>query len=1098
MPGLKLYTSNRLEILVERLAQIVREPPASALQPEVVVIQSRGMERWISMALANHNGICANMSFPFPNAFLQKIFQQLAPDLPTDSPFDPAILTFRIMKTLPSLLDQPEFRSLKTYLTNDDRQIKLYQLSDKIADMFDQYLVFRPELIFRWEAGKNGDMPDNFWQAALWRALVKGKKTLHRAYLQKTLLARMTDLPADQIDIPAQVSVFGVSYLPPYHLQAFVAISRITKVNFFLLNPCREYWADIYSDREIRRWVKRFAIGEGRMDDFHLEKGNSLLSSMSKLGRDFFALIGEYDCEIDERFEDVPCSDMLSCIQSDILNLNERNSSRYTQPEAGSDPLTTLMPSPVASRKCLTDDTSIQIYSCHSPIRELEVLHDHLLAMFSEDTALIPKDVIVMAPDIESYAPFIDAVFGTQLDNALSIPYSIADRGTAKKSPVFLGFMALLDLKNKRFGANQILILLQLPGVKERHGITSFDLDIIERWVRDLNIRWGRDAADRREIGLPEFSANTWRAGLDRILMGLAMPGYDKHMFSDILPYDHIEGGDTQILGKFLHFLEHVFQWATDLEQPRALRAWQATLIDLLEQFFHLGENTEQEVQLLRNTLEHFGQMEKLAGYDENIELEVVRANLVNRLERMHHGSGFIAGGVTFCAMVPMRCIPFKVVCLIGMDNDAFPRDTKPLEFDLIRRHPRPGDRSRRKDDKYLFLEAMISARRKFYISYVGQSIQDNTPIPPAVPVSELIDYIKQGFGLSEENIVTRHPLQAFSPDYYRSDESKLFSYSKENLTAIRSMGKRKAPAAFISKPLSKPSKEWKNLQIEQLCRFFSHPAKFFLQNRLGLYRKEGTPVFEDKENFNLDALSRYRISQDLLKTRSNEMNMGEYFEVQSATGELPQGSLGRILYHELDRETEAFAKRLEIEVQNMHPSRQEFDLQLSDFRLCGELSDLYPAGRVQIRFARRKARDLLTTWINHLVLNIDRELGLSPLTTLVCRDSITRFEAVENPANILKDLLGYFWEGLTVPIHFLPETSCEFVKLIHNGGKTVTEALNRVRNMWFGSEFHRGESQDPYYRLCFDRADPLDDRFRELSQKIFSQLFKHTEEIIT
>jgi exodeoxyribonuclease V gamma subunit len=179
------------------------------------------------------------------------------------------------------------------------------------------------------------------------------------------------------------------------------------------------------------------------------------------------------------------------------------------------------------------------------------------------------------------------------------------------------------------------------------------------------------------------------------------------------------------------------------------------------------------------------------------VEIEVVKSCLENLLEHVNFGHGFISSGVTFCAMLPMRSIPFKVVCLVGMNMDAFPRESKILGFDLMAKNPRIGDRSRRNDDKYLFLEALISARNKLYISYVGQSIRDNTRISPSVLVSELIDYIKEGFGLSEDEIVTFHRLQAFSSEYFNTD-SKLFSYSNENFAASFSRRFQSGPSGKI------------------------------------------------------------------------------------------------------------------------------------------------------------------------------------------------------------------------------------------------------------------------------------------------------------
>ena len=324
MPNLNIYLSNRLEILVEQLAQIIRTPLSSPLVPEIILIQSRGMERWISLELANHTGICANFHFPFPNAFLQEIFKRFISDLPQPSPWDPERLTFTIMNVLPACLDQSGFENLKSYLKEDPNHLKLFQLSEKIALTFDQYMVFRPELLFNWEAHDKTDDPDYIWQATLWRRLLKINGPKHRARLHHDLHEMLAGGSIETAQLPERISVFGISYLPPFHLETLTAISRYTPVNFFLLNPCREYWTDIVSQKTQQRIRRNYPDTEELSEELHFEEGNRLLASMGRLGRDFFQLLNDLGGEFHEMFAEPSCHDMLSCIQSDILTLKNR------------------------------------------------------------------------------------------------------------------------------------------------------------------------------------------------------------------------------------------------------------------------------------------------------------------------------------------------------------------------------------------------------------------------------------------------------------------------------------------------------------------------------------------------------------------------------------------------------------------------------------------------------------------------------------------------------------------------------------------------------------------------------------------------------
>ncbi|MGD9230446.1 MAG: exodeoxyribonuclease V subunit gamma [Desulfobacterales bacterium] len=1090
MQGLAIYTSNHMEILAQQLARMVREPLPSPLVPEIIVVQSRGMERWVSMEIARHNSICANCSFLFPNLFLQEIAKTIIPDLPEDSPFDPVAMTFKIMNVLQSSIHLPGYESLKRYMVDDKNGMKRFQISQKIADLFDQYLVFRPEMIFRWEKGK-----EDHWQAQLWREISSGTKSLHRARMRKTLLQKIKKQPHEIKNLPDRISIFGISYLPPFHLEAFIEISRLSQVNLFLMNPCREYWAEIVSPRQIKEIQKKYITSTGITEELYLEEGNRFLASMGTLGRNFFSMISGIDCRMFEQFEDPDEHHMLSKIQRDIYHLKDRKI--YPQDSSPDlEPGDICPPSPHTDTMQRDVDTSIQIHSCHSPMREIEVLHDNLLAMFEEDPDLLPKDIVVMAPDIESYAPFIQAVFDAQTDEELRIPFTIADRGLKKESLIIQGFMSILDLKGSRLGTTRVMALLESEGIKKQFGLTESDIEIVERWITETNIRWGIDADFRRELGLPGFSENTWKAGIQRLLLGYAMPGLDRKLFSGILPYDPIEGGDVKILGKFLNFLERVFHCIGSLDTPRTLSDWHGKLIEILEEFFALDEDSEREIQVLRRILDEISRAEKLSGFDRPIQIEVVKSFLENLLEGVNFGTGFISSGVTFCAMLPMRSIPFKVVCFVGMNMDAFPRESKTLSFDLLAKNPRIGDRSRRNDDKYLFLEAIISARKKFYISYVGQSIRDNTRIAPSVLVSELIDYIKEGFGLSEDQIITCHRLQAFSPEYFKTG-GKLFSYSKENFAASRSRYEHRDIPSLISGKLPDPSREWKHLDIKDLSGFFSNPAKFLLENRLGIYLHETADGYDERENFNLGHLEKYMLEQEMVLHRLSGLDLKDFFLVKKASGQLPHGNVGKLVYNEMSLDAEGFVRRIEDHITGKRPDDHAVDINTADFNLYGRLSDVYEQGLIQVRYVKSKAKYLLNSWVNHIILCAMVEEKRPVKSLLLCKNAAWEFAPVSKVKDVLNDLLKLFWKGMSEPLHFFPESSFEYARSLLLKHQTIPAALNSAKNKWTGNDFARGESEDPYFERCFGRTDPLDDDFKKIAEQVFAPLLDHCREIV-
>ncbi|MDY6989008.1 MAG: exodeoxyribonuclease V subunit gamma [Thermodesulfobacteriota bacterium] len=1083
---LRLFTSNRLEILAEALAENLRRPLSSPLAQEIILVQSKGMERWVCAQLAKGHGICANCRFPFPNRFVYELFQKVFEDLPEWSPFDPRILTWKTMKLLPSFITQPGFESLRRYLKGPGEDLKRFQLCERIADTFDQYLLFRPEMILRWQENK-----EDHWQAALWRALAKGHEGWHRPALAKAFFEALKTDSLKPKDLPQRVSVFGISALPRFHMEILSGISRFVPVNLFLLNPCKEYWGDIVSDWEIKRTLTREGAGDSNAEAFHLERGNSLLASMGKLGRDFFDMINDFNCEEVFSFREPGRASLLSSLQSDILHLREKTASSGDK------------------RAISCDDMSIQIQSCHSPMREIEVLHDHLLDMFEKDSSLRPKDVLVMTPDIDTYAPYIQAVFDVQADDGKRFPYSIADRSARKESEILDTFLAILGLFGSRFGVSQVLAILEARAVQRKFGLLEADLSLVRRWVTETRIRWGVDADGRAQLGLPAFSENTWKAGLERLLLGYAMAGEGRYTFKGVLPYDQVEGSAALVLGGLLHFADELFACLESLSQSRTLDQWSETLTGLLDRFFLPEEDEEHEAQVIRRTLKELGDMPRAdrSGFDDAVDFSVIKWYLGSRLEKEGFGFGFIAGGITFCAMLPMRSIPFRIICLVGMNGDAYPRQSKPLGFDLMATHPKPGDRSRRHDDRYLFLEALLSARERLYVSYVGQNIKDNTTIPPSVLVSEVMDYIRQGFQIEgrdmADHIVTTHRLQAFSPEYFQKDE-RLFSYSEANCQAARCLVQhREEPLAFISRGLSDPPEEWETVQLDDLCRFFGNPAKFLLNRRLGIYLEQEASVLDERESFQLKGLEKYLLEKGLLEKGFSGGDLKEQEPIIRASGQLPHGAVGKCLYEEICRGVEGFVRKTEPFVQGPTLRPLDVDLQLSRFRLLGTIGGIYPERLVQYRYAKVTAKDRLRLWIHHVAVNslkADHYPRTSMLVGLRFQSTDRKWSAweygpVQKSEEILLDLLETYWKGLKTPLHFSPESSWAYADRRLKKQAAPDDALHRARSVWLGGDYSRGEGEDDYYRLCFRATDLLDRNFQHTAELIFGPLLAHQRE---
>lgn len=1079
--NLHIFTGNHLEILVHTLAELVRAGfPGNArhaLVPETIVVQSKGMQRWISMAMARQNGICANTVFPFPNTFLETIYARVFGTDDGSNAYDADVLTFRIMTLLPELTDQEAFASIRDYLGDDPLQIKLFQLSGKIADVFDQYLVFRPDMISGWEKGASTEHADvSLWQSILWNKLRSETNELHRGNLHQRLVGRLRHLGEPIGDLPPRVFVFGISYLPIFHLQVLDALAYRIPVYLFLLNPCRQYWADIVPDRQWIRTRDKYTSVAVQPESLHMERGNRLLASWGYQGRQFFGLTQQLEAQVGDLFEDNSGKTLLERIQQDILDLIDR-----AQTVEAVDPYDA--------------DGSLCIHACHSPMREVEVLHDQLLGILDAHRDIDPSDMLVMTPDIGRYAPYIHAVFGKSGQRGEAVlPYSVADQSTAKESRLADAFLHVLELAGGRFETSQVMALLEYASVRRRFNIDAADCPLIEGWIREVHIRWGWDGADRQRQGLPRYVENTWRVGLDRLLLGFAVSSDQDELFAGIAPHQGIEGNDAQILGAFVQFAETLHGHLDQMPQQAGLGRWFHILMGLMEALFDTGETSTRDYQMVTEVIEQLDRIGRLIdpGRDrsEPVSFDVVRQFIKESLSRSTFGTGFLSGGVTFCAMLPMRSIPAKVICLLGMQHDAFPQDMHEPGFNLIADHPRAGDRSKRDDDKYLFLEALISARRVFYISFIGRDIQDNSPKPPSVLVDELLEYARDELQVDPRRLVTEHPLQPFSPSYFDQHRSDLFSYSEEDWQASRNLSAPTDSGPFFSDPIEPPSESWRSCELERICRFFAHPIRYLLEQRLGIYFKDASEPLEDIECFNLDPLDYYHVSQKLLEAVKAGKGDEESYRSLKAAGLLPHGKAGLAAFNDVCRDVALFLSNLDGCMPSQTPRSLPLDLELPPFHISGQLTSIYPQIMIRYRLGKLRPRDIVAAFIEHLCLSSAENGKPHQRTRLICKDAVWEFAPVPESDKVLADYLAIYWQGLRQPLPFFERTSYAYAFRRIYQEKDRDQAFKDAFKAWRGGYVGRGESGDDYVRRCFNDLHMLRPEFESMAMRIYAPVF--------
>jgi len=1098
-----VYHSNQLDLLKILTTRLIEGRPLdNPFEQEVILVQSPGMAQWLQMELAQSFGIAANIAFPLPATFIWDMFTQVLPGIPKESAFSKDAMTWKLMWLLPGKLSEPEFAPLQNYLTDDRDKRKIHQLAARVADLFDQYLVYRPEWLKTWQQGRLVDEeldPSQLWQAHLWRALCEYTEELeqpewHRANLYERFIAALNKADVCPPGLPKRVFICGISALPPVYLQALQALGRHIDIHLMFTNPCRYYWGDIQNYAFLARLQSRrrrhyLESGEtslfrdpSQAQQLFNEEGeqnlsNPLLASWGKLGRDHMYLLSQVD-EIQEvhAFVDVGDETLLHAIQQDMLDLEDRAVIGMT-PET--------LNSSESKRRLQEGDDSLSVHICHSPQREVEVLHDNLLAMMEADKHLTPRDIIVMVADIDSYAPYIQAVFGNA-PRERYLPFAISDRKASQSHPALQAFVSLLDLPQSRFTSEQVLALLEVPALATRFSIDEEGLRLLRQWVGESGIRWGLDDDNVRELALPATGQHTWHFGLTRMLLGYAMDSRAGD-WQGVLPYDESTGLAAELAGHLAELLMQLSQWRIRLAQSRTLEDWLPICHELLSTFFSPEGETEIALALIEQQWQKVLNQGLAARYPDDVPLSILRDELASRLDQERISQRFLAGPINFCTLMPMRSIPFKVVCLLGMNDGIYPRTLPPLGFDLMAKQMKRGDRSRRDDDRYLFLEALLSAQDKLYISYIGRSIQDNSERYPSVLVSELLEYIGQSYCLEQdlslnadesekrvrqylEHWHSRTPFDASNFD----STSEARSYAAEWLPAAGGQGK---PLTDFTQPLSDlPLHE---ITLDNLLRFYRHPIKAFFQMRLNVSFVVEETELSDEEPFILDNLNRYQLNTQLLNALIEEQDASVLFNRIKASGGLPYGAFGEIFWNRQCEDMTELAEQ--VREARTESGSLELSLPIGDIQLTGWMHQVQSDGLLRWRPAALLARDGLLLWIEHVVYCANGGTGESRMFgrsgTAFHYANLNREEAMMQ----LQTLIEGYKQGLNSPLKLLGKSGWAWLDVcfdkqsgtISDDPEKQSKGLTKLAQAWQGDGRVPGEGQDPYVQRVMRQLDP-------------------------
>ncbi|MEZ5536928.1 MAG: exodeoxyribonuclease V subunit gamma [Thiolinea sp.] len=1047
---LQIFHSNRLEILASQFAEVLGSKGLDPFKPEQVIVQNAGMGRWLSLQLAAHNGIAANMKYLFPAEITWELLRAVLADVPERDPCSPKLLRWRLFAELSSKAEKYQ-HDLGHYLSADNEDMA-WQLAKQVATVFDGYLFFRPDWIQEWEKSAPTD-----WQERLWQNVVTDQQLDHWIRLQHRFIRQLEN--TDTNKLPPRISFFSVPALSPAYIEMISKVAEKTDVYFYVMNPSWQYWGDIESRKQK---IKREPVAQE-----YVTVGNPLLASWGTQGRDFIENLRSLDPYPDETesFTDTAPQSMLQQVQADILNLEGEENAEDTA-------ITNL-----------SADQSVSIHSCHSPMREIEVLYDQLLAALEQDTTLTPADIVVMSPEVDTYAPFIEAVFNAA---KIPLPYSIADQRYSTAKNISTACIQLLSLAQGKFEAESVFALLEYAEIRTASGLDEAQVQQCRDWIRAVNVRWGVDKTFREQYAKQSTFEHTWLYGLDRLLLGYMLPG--EQLFGDILPYNELEGSQAQVLERFQQFVHALLPLAKWSSLQLAAEDWCERVRALLNKLFGEDAETYRVFQALDTLLQSLQQ----AAFTRPLPWTVFRDALQSQLEQNNQADGFLGSGITFCTLMPMRSVPFKFVALLGMQDGGFPRQDTRLSFDkLAFSKRRRGDRSRRDEDRYLFLESLLSARRQLYISYVGQNVLTNNTIMPSVLVSELLDYLEKRFAINPETFITRHPLQAFSPRYFNGSASdRLFSYRNEFATLHNHLNPQQSIPPFLNgQVLPEANENFRRISLDELISFYRRPARYFLSQRFDIALYEQNDVLAEREPFALEAFSDGEISRQALQHLEQEYPISTTEAVLRAQGLLPHGTPGQLIFEQQYQQVQQLREQLPV---TNTAEQFEFYLPTGQLELYGTLKNISDQGRHLLLFGYHGVWQWLEIWLQHLALNSCSAIPENHLrqTCIYTADQNYRLPPLIDAEQQLTELLEGYWQGLQAPLPFFPKSAWVMYEKGNNNPK-----LEAAINEWQGTDWHTGEGSKIEYCLLYRDQSPFADphqqqAFMDRAAKVLGSLF--------
>ena len=1015
-----LNVSNSLQPLSVRLASDLKATNQNAFVMQWIVTQTEGMNSWLKQNIAKQNGIAANINFCKPNDIVAEIYRS---GLKAGKQI---INTENIRWCIYEILDQAEFKikytDIASYYFNNN--IKRIALSDELADLFDQYQVYRHKTVKIWDDRLFDNQVAEDWQEWIWHQIkIKlGDAYQDRVEMAKLLIDALMDEEVRE-NIKSKIPslyLFGIAVITPYYLLIFHSLSKFMDIHLYLVNPCPEQiWMDDHSEQQITRLLQKRK--KQRKDVDHLLVGNDLLLNWGNIIKESFKLLMDNDDFVNVYNEEdaVPIiepKNLLKKIQYDIYN-NLNKKSRY--------PLVALD----------YKDGSITINGAFTPVREVEILYNYLTELVDKrNLDLSPKDIVVLVSDIGLYSPFIHAVFS---NSPYKFPYNIADESYSAGNNMFTAIQDILSLDATTFKVEAVLKLLESPYIRTRFKIK--DEENLRTAARQAGIIFsikGRYEDDTRYI--------SWEYGLKKIMYGICMSGEED--VSDgqeqFIPLDTAEGTEAIERVRLMYFVKMLQQKLADRNQNRTISQWAEYLQSLVEDMiFQAGEKEDEDYTKLVQFTEQMSLLEKNANVE--ISFEVFRHSFLQRLSLEKKAGSFAKGGITFCSLVPMRSIPFKVVAILGMNFDKFPRKETALSFSLLQTWE-PGDRNVKNNDKHLFLETLMSAQENLYISYIAANAKDGSKLPASSMVDELIDYVARGMQQDTELIkkdwVKLHPLHSFSSKYNPTVPGGLISYLNDSRykTGVEPKSKKEKEKVF----------SFINVTVDEIARFLQNPARLYLQKQFNIFYNEEEVLLKDHELFDFNQLGKWNVQDKIMLLNAEETE--DYFEKEKKTGKIPLHNMGKAYIREVIDEVAQLRDRFNYAKGNETSRKVDINFAIDNTQIIGKVDSVFGEKYISICNSKQQLKYLIVAYVRYLAMLAEgKELEFVFISKyvnglqIIPAGIITQQEAIDT----MSQYLEYYKNGHQNYFHFFPVIGKNEMEMISGNYETFMGIYEDARD---------------------------------------------------